>query len=78
VQPKKIDVEFTILKDASNVIGFIDIVKVLQLLEKSNDIILSSYTGKQNNPGEAFFKPGCQHTGPIHYLLERHEHIEWL
>ncbi|WMT44444.1 MAG: glycosyltransferase [Cuniculiplasma divulgatum] len=46
----KIDGEFTIIMDADNSIGFIDIVEAIQRLEKSDAVILSRYTGKNKIP----------------------------
>ena len=46
----KIDGEFTILMDADNSIGFLDIAEVVQQLEKSDAVILSRYTEKSSIP----------------------------
>ena len=46
----RIDGEFTILMDADNSIGFLDIVEGVQQLEKSDAVILSRYTGKNSIP----------------------------
>lgn len=46
----KIDGEFTILMDADNSIGFLDIAEAIPHLEKSDVVILSRYTGKNNIP----------------------------
>ena len=46
----KIDGEFTILMDADNSIGFLDIAEAVQQLEKSDAVILSRYTGKNSIP----------------------------
>ena len=46
----QIDGEFTILMDADNSVGFIDIVEAIPHLEKSDTLILSRYTGKNKIP----------------------------
>ena len=46
----RIDGEFTILMDADNSIGFLDIVEGVQQLEKSDAVILSRYAGKNSIP----------------------------
>ena len=46
----KIDGEFTILMDADNSIGFPEIVRAVQQLDKSDAIILSRYNGKNSIP----------------------------
>ena len=46
----KIDGEFTILMDADNSIGFTDIARAVQQLEKSDAVILSRYTEKNSIP----------------------------
>ena len=45
-----IDGKFTILMDADNSISFLDIAAAVQLLEKSDAVILSRYTGKNSIP----------------------------
>ena len=45
-----IDGEFTILMDADNSISFLDIAAAVQLLERSDAVILSRYTGKNSIP----------------------------
>ena len=46
----QIDGEFTILMDADNSIGFLDIAEAIPQLEKSDAVILSRYTGKNKIP----------------------------
>ena len=46
----QIDGEFTILMDADNSIGFLDIVKAIPHLEKSDTLILSRYNRKNKIP----------------------------